>query len=1305
MYNNLKYVIPGTTIGTTLDQLDLKLKEAQSDPLIRELMCEYKYENILDVTKVLVAKGVFEIDQGFTLSYLAACRAARKARDIAEKGDDIAQASGSGKDDTSTFRTLRSTVSEANVPTTSEANKSTASSDTAAKQFDSLLQEHLEASKSPSITSVVPPSLEPAKAAEHDSLEQMNDEDELDTETVEAAGELKKRKNVPLRDEQGLYYEEHLERIYQILKPDLRGNDYNTTGRSAMLRRDFTQMLETNSEFQEACQRHGLTAVRYLMGSLVLRGLFFVDYVKFPSYREAAEEAFKLVPRYPKLVTSTRAVVSDDNGMPSSKAPTTAKQQPAASRESSDLESSDTTQSFEASVPETQRDHSTNASAAMDLETSLTTEALKELSQTSPWESIKFPNMYEIEPSISRDAIPEFWKMKFFPAQEKLEILHNINSVHDEIANSMDCTYIRLPSMQELESWSDHDSELNVNGLRLLDFEPPESSTPVLVQNSTESGSSADAEVVTDEQDRKPSKVLFVSGIGRGINVKHLFKEFADVCPVNVNFNASKRVAVIEFTDIEAATKALEAKHGVVLSGRALNCEFGNESSLNGQVGVRTIASEQPTDYQKDIESVITKEDDIINEQLGTPSKVLFVGCIHKSVNVIRLIKEFAEFSPVDIQYSVFKRVALIEFADIKAATEALKAKHGTLLCGKALNCAFNRDDDPLRKTVGVRTIAPDQPSDDHKDAKSTVPEEVMANESSTPSKVLIVGGIQESVNAVRLYNEFADVSPVDIRINYPKRFAFVEFSDIKAAEKALRAKRDDLLNGTALTFTFSNEIPQENRVGARKNAFEQPIDEHIDDLSSTSVPPKVEDTVSVPTATTMGTVARVPEEIMKESVGKAPTDITAETVRYAPTQSIADELMLFSEPDPLDQTTPSRKSSRRQRKVARAKAAQSMTKEREPTTETELDKSVFETSTESIKNQAETTTVEPPGATSDDRPLYDGGAYNESASSSSIDLETLHDLEKDDLVYENEPPSLDEPLSLDEPPSLDEPSSSDELKSKAYQELLREAGLKKGPIVDRIPPEIRQYATIRVPRTRAYYLPYSSQNRVLSGLQASLEQVCYRYLQRRHPKLLEETPVRWAIDSAHAFELNRYVYLIEGLIVPNANVDMGPGGSRSLPALVKSIAALRHHAVHRFRVDIGALRFWAVDAVRLAKLLDDPEAARQFSSLVSSLEAQHNRMKAEKMKAEEDLLVTVRELAAKRAELLRMEREAMTAYEAAHKELPTRTEELDRAIDANIPLDHGFSVEWKETSSVEGTSSAKPASGIFGRIKSWFGA
>ncbi|KAG9589515.1 hypothetical protein KCV04_g7758, partial [Aureobasidium melanogenum] len=846
---------------------------------MKELMCQYKYEQILDVTKTLVAKGVFEIDQESTLSYLAACKAAKRAKEVAEKGDDIAQSSGSGEEDTSALETLQSTVSKVNPPTTSEVNKSIAPSDIAVNHFASLLQEHLEASKFPSTTPVVSPSLETVKIAEDVFSEQSTVGSELDTEIAEALDSLRERENLPLRDKEGSWYEEYLEGV--------------------------------------------------LFGS-------------------------------------------------------------------------------------------------------------------------------------------------WFRAE-------------------------------------------------------------LAVQNPTEPISSAKAEVVTDEQDRKPSKVLFVSGIGRGINIKHLFKEFADVCPVNVDFDTSKRVAVIEFTDIEAATKALKAKHGVFLNGRALNCEFGSESSLHDQVGIPTIASEQPTDDHRDDESPIPKEI-VVNEQFGTPSKFLHVVGIAKSVNIEHLFEEFADVSPVDISHVGSWPYGFFEFTDIEAATKAIKAKHGTFLCCKKLKCMFSRSENPFTKSVGIRTVASKQPIDDHGDEDSSVPE---------PLKV-----------------------------------------------------GDTISAPTTITT----------------------------------------DIIAVSTGTTVGTVAQVPEEIMKEFVGEAPTEITEEAVRYAPTQTVADELMLSSEPDPLDQTASLRKIPKRQRKVKKAKAAQSMIKEPAPSIESRLDKSVFETLSESIRDQAETTTVEPPGATSDDEPLYDGGLYNESASSSSIDQATFHDLEKDDLVYE------------------DEPSSSDELQSKAHQELLREPGLKKGPTVDRILPEIRQYATIPVPRTRAYYLPYSSQNRVLSGLQASLEQVCFRYLQRKHPELLKETPTRWAIDSAHAFELNRYICLLGGLIAPSPGVDLGPGGSQSLQALIKSIAGQRHHAVHRFRVDIEALRFWAVDAVRLAELLEDPEAARQFSSLVSSLEAQQDRIKAEKMKAEEDLLITVRELAAKRAELLRVEREAMTAYEAAHKQLPTRT-------------------------------------------------
>lgn len=1049
MYENLKHVIPGTAIGTSLDQLDLKLKEAQSNPRMKELLCQYKYEKVLDVAATLVAKGVFEVDQGLTLSYPSACKLAKIAKNVAEKGDDNAQSSGSGKENTSAFRSLPSTVSQGSTPTTPEAKELIATPDTATKQFDSLLQEHLEASKPPSATLVISPSLEPVKAAERVLPGQSTGEAKLNTETAEAVDKPTEQIKVPIKDNRGVYYERYLEEMYQILKPVLKDLEPQSRGDFRRLRRKISEMAKLNHELKEVCQQHGIFEVIGISYWLALRGLFLVDYVKFPRFQEAAREASKLFPGYTTKRTRTDHDASD-------KVAAMAKSQSADSRAPSVLEASDTTETSEPSVV-TQRDHNTSASIPALFETEDAAGALKELPQPAPWESIKFPNMSEIEPSTSRDAIPDFWKMKFFPAQVKSEFLHDIESSQVEIADSMNYAYIRLPSMQELESCSDHGSELNVIGLRLLDSEPPESPTPMLVRDLPEQMSPKKAEIVADEQHGKPSKVLRVSGIRRNVNIKHLFKEFANVSPVNIEFDASKRVAVIGFTDVEAATKALKSKHGTFLSGKTLICEFGSENLLQDQ--------------------------------------------------------------------------------------------------------------------VGIRAVAPEQPTVDHKDYRS-----------------------------------------------------------------------------------------------------------------STSEPPEVEDTISVPTAITLDTVAQGPEETIEESVGEALTDDPAADVRYIPTAIPTDDLLL-SELGSTNKTTPSRKILKKQRKVEKAKAAKTVIKEPTPAIEARTEEPVVETPKLSTEDRAEVTTVKPRSTETYDDLLSDGGAYNQSASSLSIDQTTFHDFEEDDLVY------------------ADEPSSLNELTSKAYQELLRKTGLRKGPAVDRVPPEIRQHATIPVPRTRAYYLPYSSQNRVLSGLQTSLEQVCFRYLQRRHPELLEETPTRWGIDSAHAFELNRYIYLLRGLIAPSSSFDMGPGGSRSLRALIRSIAELRHNAVHRFRVDMEALRFWAVDAVRLAELLNDPEAAKQFSSLVSSLEAQHNRMKAEKKKAEEDLLVTVRELAAKRAELLRVEREAMTAYEAAHKQVPLCTSELDKAIDSHMPLDDRFGIEWRETTSVEGTPSAKPTSGIFGRFKSWFGA
>jgi hypothetical protein len=129
---------------------------------------------------------------------------------------------------------------------------------------------------------------------------------------------------------------------------------------------------------------------------------------------------------------------------------------------------------------------------------------------------------------------------------------------------------------------------------------------------------------------------------------------------------------------------------------------------------------------------------------------------------------------------------------------------------------------------------------------------------------------------------------------------------------------------------------------------------------------------------------------------------------------------------------------------------------------------------------------------------------------------------------------------------------------------------------------------------------------------------------------------------------------------------------------------ALRHHAVHRRRVNIQALQRWASDASIFAALLGDSTAAAQFAPLAKYLETQHHRIDADKKKAEDRLLATVKDLAAKRAEPDRVEQEAMNKYNEEHKQFSARAlADLDECH-ASIHVNHSLAVDIGDTLSRE---------------------
>jgi hypothetical protein len=242
-------------------------------------------------------------------------------------------------------------------------------------------------------------------------------------------------------------------------------------------------------------------------------------------------------------------------------------------------------------------------------------------------------------------------------------------------------------------------------------------------------------------------------------------------------------------------------------------------------------------------------------------------------------------------------------------------------------------------------------------------------------------------------------------------------------------------------------------------------------------------------------------------------------------------------------------------------------------------------------------------------------------------------------------------------------------------------SGVKKDTDADPVHSEISQHATIAVPETRAFYLPHPVQHKILCSLQASVERLCFEYIKRKDPKMLEETESQWAIDSPHALELNQYMYLF------NRSDEFGPKTAklvrgRTMRNLYMSMIALRHDAVHRKRADIKSLRNYARDASSLAAIAGDSKAAAQYKTLGNSLHLEHYRIEVTRKKAEEQLLATVKEVAAKRTEL---DREAMDRFREVHKQFSARTyADLDRIVDANISLEYGPGVDSGDASSIE---------------------
>ncbi|KAH0163242.1 RNA-binding domain-containing protein, partial [Aureobasidium melanogenum] len=184
--------------------------------------------------------------------------------------------------------------------------------------------------------------------------------------------------------------------------------------------------------------------------------------------------------------------------------------------------------------------------------------------------------------------------------------------------------------------------------------------------------SSKKVKITAEGQFGEPSKVLFVGGLSWNVDEDWLSKEFEEFSPVSVRVithadsGRSKGFSYVEFADVDAATQALNAKHGTDLDGRTLKCDFStprdnsNRSYDKNQVGARANA--------------------FGDKQQGAPSTTLFVGNVSFNTTTDSLTGYFSEFGsinsirlPTDRETGAPKGFGYVEFGSVEEAKAALE--------------------------------------------------------------------------------------------------------------------------------------------------------------------------------------------------------------------------------------------------------------------------------------------------------------------------------------------------------------------------------------------------------------------------------------------------------------------------------------------------------------------------------------------------------------------------------------------------------------------------------------------------------
>ena len=168
-------------------------------------------------------------------------------------------------------------------------------------------------------------------------------------------------------------------------------------------------------------------------------------------------------------------------------------------------------------------------------------------------------------------------------------------------------------------------------------------------------------------------------------------------------------------------------------------------------------------------------------------------------------------------------------------------------------------------------------------------------------------------------------------------------------------------------------------------------------------------------------------------------------------------------------------------------------------------------------------------------------------------------------------------------------------------------------------------------------YLPYDVQHPLLVKVQNLLERACYDFAKKK----MRDTLQKEGWDCPERVELNRWprVFLSNQY---NFSADTILELGKPLVQILDSITQLRHTAVHRVRITVTRVEQFMVDSELLGRLLQDDTCVKMLSRLRRETQVAIEDIKINKDLLESKLAEKMKKIAAQRAELAILERNAI---------------------------------------------------------------